>query len=524
MSRKKKKPRRRQTSSLAEHKRDGRTLKPPMTALMGDKLRPVVWWRDRLPNHLWTCWMVSSGDYRDVARAARILDIVTEAINSVADGSPDQQFAGRLTDLESLSAAAREAVLSALHGKDAYEDAVPEAFAHALGMYPDAPGRWLIEPWLAGGVSIDPVVAQRELGRVVEGAMDGRGDTATRTKALVFRQYLQGGKLVFSREGLPEETRAAIMGYPDRNTDDQNKRAESHFRATYLVLDDASDDWCPRFWRSNWAIFGCNEPAPIESPEVIDADSPQAQAVRQELRANVEDLWNHFVRVAQRVDPDLYEPHRYEVLTGMVGRCLRLLRTVTGYPLMWTMEYGAPVLRAVVEARISLAYLENSGSVDGYRSFKDYGIGRLKLYKLHLEEVLDEADEPPSGLEDYVEVLSAFVNRDSFEEFREVDLGGNAFGIDMRRMAEKTGFARDYRLLFAPASSNVHGEWGAIEMNVMTICGNPLHGNHRILKSRDVTIIGPAFMSDLQGLARDLVNDYERALTGATAEFDGSEE
>jgi len=481
-----------------------------MNAAVGDKLTLSSWWRDHLPNHLWACWHLSAGDFEDLERVAHLLDVILDAIGEqVTDSEHLSAFAGRMTDFESLSADTRASVLGRLFELGLYEEAVPIELATTLVMYPTLPGRWLIEPRLQDGTDTESESAERRLASVVTSSFDGQGDVASRVKALVFRQSLKSGKLHFDLEG---PTRLAIEGYPDRNDPGLNRLAESTFRAMFQVLEPEGSDWAAAFWRANWSLYSCNEQVDERRPDVVDADSEEALATRAQLRSRSEQLWRGFLDTAARADPDLYVPDRHEVLTGIVGRSLRLVRTITGYPPMWTMEHGAPVLRAVVEARIALAWMEQSQKKDVYKLFKDYGIGRMKLYKLHLEELVDEAGDAPDGLSEYIEMLNAFVNRDSWEVFRDVNLGGNAFGEDMRRMAEKTGFISDYRLLFAPASSAVHGEWGAIEMNVMSICGNPLHAGHRIIRSRDETVIGPAFLSNLQDYAEALIGEYATAM------------
>jgi len=235
-------------------------------------------------------------------------------------------------------------------------------------------------------------------------------------------------------------------------------------------------------------------------------------------------MWARFVDVATTSDPDLYAPSRFEVLTGVVGRALRLVRTIAGYPLMWTMEQGAPVLRALVESRITLRYLLAKDDPELYEKYKAFGVGRLKLLKLHLEEVIDAVGEGGEGLQDYRDLISGYVNRDRYEEFINIDLGGTFSGVDMRRMANDVDLDLDYRLMFAPASSNVHGEWGAIDMNVFEACLNPLHGHHRILVDDDRTIIGPHFLDQLIDYADTLIHEYIDAVTLHPAEAEAEVE
>jgi len=490
-----------------------------MTAMMGDLLKPVVWWRDYLPNHLWLCWQVSSGEYVDVFMASKLLDEISTGLGEDRTGFPkDWELAGRLSDFEAIPVVARERVLTHLEEVGAYSVVVPEELAHALGMFTGAPGRWLIQPWLDSGLSIDPSIAERELGRVVGQSMDGRGDIASRAKALFFRQKLIAGRIKFSREGLSPKTEEAIKGYPKQNTPEQNVLLESHVRAMFLLLENEPKEWCKLFWRSNWSLFPCRAPGTELHSDAIDIASDEAKSEIGALRLRAESIWGEFVQLTKTTDPDLYSPDRFEVLTGIVARALRLVRLFAKYPPMWTMEHGAPVLRALVETRIVMRYLEHKSDATLYAKFKSYGIGRLKLYKLHLEQFIDEADEVGEGIQAHLDLVSAYVNRDTMEEYIDIDLGGNFAGSDMRKMADEVDLGTDYRLLFARASSNVHGEWGALDMNVFQTCLNPLHGGHRVLLEENRMVIGPRFIDDVLDYSAALLSEHQHFLGAKEAQ------
>jgi len=487
----------------------------------------VPWFKASLPNCLWLCWQVSSEDYFDVFATSKYLDeIATGLGDDRVDFPDDWLLTGKLSDFETVPPAARGRVLDHLKSMGAYDNVVPEEFAVALAMYPEAPGRWLIQPWLDSGLVIDPSIAERGLRDVVGKALDGRGNVATRAKALAFRQIVQAGRVSYSDQVMTDELMDAFRKYPRDASDEQRARVESHVRAAFLAMERMTDgelEWPATFWRSNWKLYACQRSNAEPGPEVLDGRSEEVKEALRDLRAEVDSLWKRFAEVAETMDPDLYSPYRFEVITGLVGRALRLVRTIAGYPLMWTMEHGAPVLRALVESRIIIRYLVAHEDPALYEKFRAYGVGHLKLLKLHLEEFIDAAGEAGDGMKDYLELISDYVNRDQYEEFVSIDLGGNFAGVDMRRMADETDLGDDYRLLFQPASSNVHGEWGAIDMNVFEPCLNPLHRSHRVLADNDRTVIGPTFLHDLMDYAATLIEEYDSAVN-ATDSSDGGED
>jgi hypothetical protein len=76
------------------------------------------------------------------------------------------------------------------------------------------------------------------------------------------------------------------------------------------------------------------------------------------------------------------------------------------------------------------------------------------------------------------------INQDLWEELQDISLEGTFSGVNTRKMAEHVGMLTEYKLVFAPASSNVHGEWGTLEQYALAVCRNPLHRGHRV--PRDV--------------------------------------
>lgn len=503
----------RQSSTLSQHKRVGRVLQPPMMSLGNAPFNFVNWARDKFPEFVWVCSILVDGDKERLVITAGLIDFVTDAIKEhLGDMPHDWVFDGTLTSFESLPERARAALLEALDRIDGYEDFVPEGMAHVLGLYPDAPGRWLIRPWLDRGLSIDPEAARKWLTPIVEEGLDGRGQIATWAKVTHFRQVLASGRMHFSDQisfvGL-------LHRYPLETSEVETAQVESSIRASYNMLAMRQEsEWPKRFWQSNWNLFPCAWPEPVDRSPMSDADHQSLDAYLSDLRQRSQRLWDDFFTVATTTDPDLYDPDRFEVLTGLIGRVVRYVQSFVLTPPMWTMEHGAPVLRALVETEILFKYLVAQESKEPlYAKFKAYGIGKIKLLKLHLEDHIATFDDPPEDLVSYVEYLSDVVNRDRYEEFQNIDLGGSFAGTDMRKMSQEVGMESEYRFLFAPASGNVHGEWGVIDENVFTTCRNPLHRYHRIVAKPTATLIGPDFVEGVIERTQHLVDVYRDALT-----------
>jgi hypothetical protein len=161
---------RRQNTPLSGHRQQGRVLVPPLKRI--PKLHSIRWLPDLFPNLLWLSSLVAIHDLKGMEVSCSALDAIDEVLDR-EDGSgqtlrPDELVIdGSLSSLDDIPWEARGAVLEYLDKCALYETSVPEEFAHALGMFPEAPGAWLIDLWRHRGLSVDWEKAQRFLAEVI---------------------------------------------------------------------------------------------------------------------------------------------------------------------------------------------------------------------------------------------------------------------------------------------------------------------------------------------------------------------
>jgi hypothetical protein len=273
--------------------------------------------------------------------------------------------------------------------------------------------------------------------------------------------------------------------------------------------------WAQQFWRSNWNLFPCT----TEEDAVGSSGSGHGsiEEVTVQRLASISELRQRYFAAVRRSDPDLYEPDRYEVLTGIVLRSLRLASAAVRTPVLWSGEFGMPVLRSMIESLIIFRWLVKRNDPAMFVRFKDFGRGKLKLLKLHVEEYADSlGEQAPAELLSYLEYLDAEVNQDIDEEWQEISLGSTFSGVSAHAMAKEVGLEREYNFQFAPASGVTHGEWTSLDRYVLQRCRNPLHRGHRVPRADDATAIGSRFIDLLLDIAEDLVSDYEAAIQEGT--------
>jgi len=147
----------------------------------------------------------------------------------------------------------------------------PEPFAHLLGIFPEAPGSWLIQPWRDRVASIDPQIAQSVLDDVVTDCRTGGHRRLDVAKAVVFCGLLMAGKLHFSSQ---VETVDLLPRIPCSVTRTTHASSRSSARASARSGTSGDDEdgepehqaWARRFWDANWRIYPCRLRAATSCP------------------------------------------------------------------------------------------------------------------------------------------------------------------------------------------------------------------------------------------------------------------
>lgn len=531
--------RKRQTSSLNEHQRTKKTLTPPLRALT-QPITDIMWARDQLPDLLWVCSMLGHHGERDglnvIVETLAVLESYLPELEPDADGRTGGPFlTGALTTFDRVPEAVRRDAVAQLQDMQLYEDAFPWLFVRALSKYENAPGGWLLSGWEGPGI---PIVAadepERFLRAAITPAMHGQSRTSTLAKFVVVSRYAKAGYLHFPHSMASQLE--AISRYPFRVTEDERKFVEPFIRSTYGAITGPrsvpaepapSLDWAQMFWRSNWHLYRCETTtgaANSREDAAADGDgfdpAEDLRRFRSQLQAEVDDVTAQFANAHRQADPDLYAPDRNEVLTGITARHVRAVDAMIRYPSLWTDEQGTFVMRNLLEGRIVLRWLVHKADPALFTKFKDYGRGHLKLQVLHLREYRDKLGKDGESLDEYLEYLETLLNRDTWEEMQDISLDGNFAGVDTRRMALAVGMEDEYRLLFAPMSSDVHGEWASLDRHIMVPCENVLHRRHRIPNPDKQPVIRTDLVAAALDHLRSLVDDYSEAVAGEQPEVE----
>lgn len=454
--------------------------------------------------------------------ARKVFDVIEEVLREKygdMDKVPkDIHFNGTLVSFDAVPEDLRQTIIERLKARYLYERAFPVEFSVSLVKYENPPGRWLWEyPRPQGGFSDErKQMADEQLAKTIDDCWSGRNQNSTWAKMGLTSAGFSSGRTLITRS-MADDWGALLPRYPYDLTEDETKRVESSMRAMYLAMSTllpeekrvATDVWAKEFWRRNWSLYECTEDE--STPSEHEDDEKEMIKYHKQLQARFADLTEKFFKAAS-ADPDLYDPVRHEVLSGIVSRSRRAVTIVLGNPMMWSSEHGSGVVRALVEARIVLKWLLHKNDSSLYIKFQEYGRGHLKLLKLHLEAYVDKQEDPNQELIANIAELDSVVNRDISEEFQNISIEPNFAGTSVRKMAEEVGMADDYRFLFAPASSAFHGEWPALDQFALVQCQNPMHRGHRIVQKNDGVFIGSHLVNITLNELEDLISLYESGI------------
>ena len=363
---------------------------------------------------------------------------------------------------------------------DTHLDAVlwPEGLRHGLALYPECPAAWIFADWRKEN-TVDWQEGISYLKDAVRRLWNSKGVHSTRCRMFPVARMASHGKLHFMRTPEQERLLDLLVGYPTQLTEDEQRQVEATSRSMFgalseLIMGERVPDWVPYFWRKNYDLSLCERLGDTQKVFVVEGEVKQVLSA---IKASTEEITSVFRKAIQQAKLDLYDTDRDEVLFGLLGRQNRLFKLLVTNPSLWTADLGTMLHRVMVDALITFKWLMKKNDPSLFYQFKQYSLGKQKLLHLHVQDLTSEGREE---LEQFAEELADEVNEEIWEELLSVDLGGNFANMDMRKMAYEVDLQEIYRLVYSPASSELHGEWTSLKKFNLVRCANPLHRFHRL--------------------------------------------
>lgn len=453
-------------TSLAMHRKEGSRLHAGLNAL---PFTPIPWDRDLLPEYLWLSALSERFSIERIHQPFfRLMDIVDEYW-------PEKVPAlGLLSDFAVLQPCADE--IWSKHESTLIE-LFHEPIGRVLALYPESPASWLVrEDLIERGGRLTPEIELTQLRRLVVKILSGQGGVVGHLRTLPVLRLLKHRTLSFPAGHL---LISILPRYPHATSEEENKLVQSSCRALINALLPSDErlrarKWPSYFWRTNMDLLACR---PMQVPiyggrPVSEAELPRIQSV---LNANGLAAREYLEAAGRKHKYDLYDPERDEILFGLLARAVRLYVLVSEDPNLWPRDTGAIMLRCLVDTAITFSYLAKRGSEEDFRKFREYGEGQEKLLMLHLQDSYpEERSLEGRAPQDISEELGGF-----YPELIEIELGHWA-KKDARQLAASVGMERFYRLVYSPASSDLHGTWMSLKHSSLCRCVEPLHRFHRL--------------------------------------------
>lgn len=498
MAKAKKITRKKKRNPFEDQKRVGKKLLPPLLSQLGP-MKDAGWIPRQLPEFLWIDSLLNSYD-RGLALYYfnSILDLLDEF-------NPDKNnpLLGLVSSFKQIPKELQERAREKI--EPLVRQAILEPFGDILLSYSECPMNWLIIDEWKNCHDFNLEFTLEKLKRSVRLLMDGKSHHSSLRRSIPLNRMFKHNKLFL--KGVSEELLDGIPKYPEC-PEQQRAHVESFARNTMSMIimhREEFYDWGSYFWRHNYQISVCEFP---EHPSEVPDTEKTIEQILSVSKNMISELTTALRRIFKKVQVDLYTPDRDEVLFGLLSRQYRLFVVLLTNPYLWAADLARIILRCMADTLISFKWLLFNNDLGLYRKFKEYGLGKEKLLKLHVEEILGNIEEKNSSFSPLKESLEDSINSEIWEELLPIDLGGWS-GLDTYKIAQKVGLKDLYRFLYSPTSADVHGEWISLRDTNLRRCINPLHRFHRV-PTLEFPLISPNFIFTAAHLFKDLFEEWKK--------------
>jgi hypothetical protein len=446
---KKQKPKKHHHTVLSKHQRVGKKLIPPLVRVSNLSLQS--WTNERLPELIWIALLL-----QNVGRDPVLELIRTLGTRIGAAGGPETLT---LSGIASALPAARQTVIDFVcHPVEARQALTP------LLLFPELPG---YDEWASGiGMTPEPS-CWHVLGDAAAGMLNHQSEASTDARWAVVIAMLGAGKLRFPLEMADRVKEIAL--YPHMG-DLQMVRPfirSAEGGLSFNTSESSASQWSKDFWDRCMRETAC---APLQamtapaSPIDVGTTRQSLSRVSCALQAHA-----NSTRVTTAVDA------RHDSVFGLALYCMSLLSEVLSVGASTTIS-ARLILRTMLEAYLTLAYLVRKDTPDTWMAYRVHGSGQAKLSMLKAYE----AEDIPHCIS--IERLEELAGEDMWQELVSIDLGHWA-NANLRQLSNDAEKMDDYDRLYPWTSVFVHSQWCGVRDTVFDICGNPLHRVHRIPRS-----------------------------------------
>ncbi|WP_404454007.1 DUF5677 domain-containing protein [Virgibacillus necropolis] len=466
MGRKSREKKERKHTTIAQHKRKGKTLSSPFSQL--ENMKKLSWKDDRLPSFLWIGLIINLNDrltginnihkickyFYDKPEELRPEELAIESISNMSDKQIDEFYDFLFNELFLT------------------EEIKP------LLLFESFPKKHLLEKF----ISIDSDNIKNEFYKLyssVANMLDQQSQLATDCRWARIFYLMANGKLQMGQ--FAEE----IFYYPQKSDMKMVRPAIRSCENAMSVMSEPSH-WVQQFWDEALNISPCWD------LNVVTEEEPKLAAL---IVQNIDEIEiairEHFYtsRSTSAIDA------KHEASFAFALYCIDILKELTYSPIQNGIT-GRLGLRTIAECYITLAYLAKKNDEDLWLSYRVYGSGQAKLAFLKIDELAAQ----PQFVS--LETLEMLANEDQWQEYSDINLG-HWENSNLRKMSEFADVKDIYNSYYDWTSGFAHGQWSSLRNSEFTVCGNPLHRLHRIpSKNKELTTV----TSDAVDLCNKIIN------------------
>lgn len=448
MSKKKRKNRKKEPSysSLERHKRQGKSLVPPLLQI--DQLQLQSWANNRLPELLWAALLIAHLP-RELALSV-FRDVASYAEKFV--GSKDY-IDVTLSGIAQLDSASVDDIIDILTSEP-----TQGRILRPLALINDLPA---FERW-RDALEVPNEEDWELLKIAVAQILDHQSQNATDCRWARVTFMMHAGKLVLPTEELAKE----VFYYPNYG---EMPKVRPFIRSTEGAVAQVPPptlDFASKFWSQCMKETSCEAAHSPTNRELI-VTGTTLQCVNDVYISLVE----HCNQTRVTIDIDARHDSVFRIALYALSILQELLRIGAAQSISARM-----LLRTLLECLVTLTYLVQRDSPDLWQSYRSFGTGQAKLAFIKL----DQSEEQVGYVKK--ETLEQLANEDMWHEFVSVNIG-HWEKTNLRTMSENAGVKPEYDRYYGWTSSFSHGHWGAVRDTVFEICQNPLHRLHRIPRS-----------------------------------------
>jgi hypothetical protein len=485
---KKQKPKRKEV--LTDHHRLGKILVPQLLNLFEGQMLFANWVDTLLPELVWISLLFVGLTEKRAIEVA--ITCAKEAHNIVA---PEKACGfAFVSDYDSISNQGSTELRERLEKLGALSD-IQSCLYPLVSLYTECAFGCLFDEAAKERHRVDLKESIRILKLAVEQCLGRKSRPAmyVQTTAIYLLRMLD--VIRYSRE-CPPESLEAMRDYP--NTEESLKLAAT-VRATIGIAHEMlkGKGWSAYFWEHGYTISVCEFPSDDESTYIESYNEWIKEALlagskyKGELRAQLSSLWNGIKSGPPKC-------RRAEVLSGLLARQARLAAAIATDPNLWCLDLGGIMLRCMADTHITLTWLARKGTPEDFEKYVLHGLGQEKLYYEHAKAHQDEINELDSDHKEDIDALKEWIDAQRRTELLPVELG-NWSGKHTRELALEVDCHELYNLVYTPMSCAVHGMWNSLARWNLHVCGNPLHGIHRVpqLEPLSITLDVPPAAANL---------------------------